>query len=63
MKKNENVNIKRILLFIYFYFKGLNLKKDYDILYTNRAQVYLKQGRYQDAIVDCDWALKVRIYE
>ena len=36
------------------------MKKDYDILYTNRAQVYVKQGRYEDAISDCDWALKVR---
>lgn len=41
-------------------FQGLKIKKDYDILYTNRAQVYVKQGRYEDAISDCDWALKVR---
>jgi len=39
----------------------LKIKKDYDILYTNRAQVYVKQGRYQEAIDDCEWALKVRI--
>jgi tetratricopeptide (TPR) repeat protein len=38
----------------------LKIKKDYDILYTNRAQVYVKQGRYEDAINDCDWALKVK---
>jgi len=38
----------------------LKAKKDYDILYTNRAQVYVKQGRFQDAIEDCEWALKVR---
>ncbi|CAM4885913.1 unnamed protein product [Rotaria socialis] len=42
-----------------YYTQGLNAKKDYDILYTNRAQVYVKQGRYEDAINDCDWALKV----
>lgn len=35
------------------------MKKDYDILYTNRAQVYVKQERYADAIHDCEWALKV----
>jgi tetratricopeptide repeat protein 12 len=51
-----------LLLLIYFSFvQGLHAKKDYDILYTNRAQVYVKQGRYNDAIDDCDWALKVRI--
>ncbi|CAF5221511.1 unnamed protein product, partial [Rotaria magnacalcarata] len=38
-----------------YYTQGLNAKKDYDILYTNRAQVYVKQGRYEDAINDCDW--------
>ncbi|CAF5119537.1 unnamed protein product, partial [Rotaria sp. Silwood1] len=32
---------------------------DYDILYTNRAQVYVKKERYKDAIDDCDWALKI----
>lgn len=37
----------------------MKIKKDYDILYTNRAQVYVKQGRYQEAIEDCEWALKV----
>ncbi|CAF2695229.1 unnamed protein product [Rotaria sp. Silwood2] len=42
-----------------YYTQGLQIKKDYDILYTNRAQVYVKQGRYEDAIHDCDWALKV----
>jgi tetratricopeptide (TPR) repeat protein len=44
-----------------YYTQGLKIKKDYDILYTNRAQVYVKQGRYQDAIDDCEWALKVKI--
>ncbi|CAF0915497.1 unnamed protein product [Adineta steineri] len=41
-----------------YYTQGLKLKKDYDVLYTNRAQVYVKQGRYEDAINDCVWALK-----
>ncbi|CAF3800334.1 unnamed protein product [Rotaria sp. Silwood1] len=42
-----------------YYTEGLKLKKDYDILYTNRAQVYVKQERYKDAIDDCNWALKI----
>ncbi len=37
----------------------MKIKKDYDILYTNRAQVYVKQGQYQEAIDDCEWALKI----
>ncbi|CAF0877328.1 unnamed protein product [Adineta ricciae] len=44
---------------IEYYTQGLKVKKDYDVLYTNRAQVYVKQGRYEDAINDCEWALKV----
>ncbi|CAF1262047.1 unnamed protein product [Rotaria sordida] len=46
-----------------YYTQGLKIKKDYDILYTNRAQVYVKQGRYEDAINDCDWALKIQFSE
>ncbi|UJR31847.1 hypothetical protein I4U23_019323 [Adineta vaga] len=42
-----------------YYTQGLKAKKDYDILYTNRAQVYVKQERYEEAMNDCDWALKV----
>lgn len=41
--------------------QGLQMKKDYDVLYTNRAQVYVKQEHYDKAIEDCDWALKVSI--
>uniref|UniRef100_A0A8C0JXU1 Tetratricopeptide repeat domain 12 n=1 Tax=Canis lupus dingo TaxID=286419 RepID=A0A8C0JXU1_CANLU len=42
------------------YSEGLNKVKDMKVLYTNRAQAYLKLGDYQKAIVDCEWALKVR---
>nr|XP_025862653.1 tetratricopeptide repeat protein 12 isoform X4 [Vulpes vulpes] len=40
------------------YSEGLNKVKDMKVLYTNRAQAYLKLGDYQKAIVDCEWALK-----
>ncbi|XP_020017160.2 tetratricopeptide repeat protein 12 isoform X2 [Castor canadensis] len=40
------------------YSKGLEKMKDMKVLYTNRAQAYIKLGDYQKALVDCDWALK-----
>ncbi|KAF6019636.1 TTC12 [Bugula neritina] len=38
------------------YTKGLAVIKDFKELWTNRAQAYIKLGRYDDAITDCDWA-------
>ena len=35
--------------------------KDDTKLYTNRAQTYIKLGKYAEALVDCDWALRVSI--
>ncbi|XP_052044359.1 tetratricopeptide repeat protein 12 isoform X2 [Apodemus sylvaticus] len=43
---------------IFFYSEGLGKLKDMKVLYTNRAQAYIKIGDYQKALVDCDWALK-----
>ncbi|XP_075402730.1 tetratricopeptide repeat protein 12 [Tenrec ecaudatus] len=40
------------------YSEGLKKLKDMKVLYTNRAQAYIKLGDYQKALVDCDWALK-----
>ncbi|XP_036114086.1 tetratricopeptide repeat protein 12 [Molossus molossus] len=40
------------------YSEGLEKLKDMKVLYTNRAQAYMKLGDYQKALVDCDWALK-----
>ncbi|XP_060036032.1 tetratricopeptide repeat protein 12 isoform X2 [Erinaceus europaeus] len=40
------------------YSEGLKKLKDMKVLYTNRAQAYIKLGDYQKAVVDCDWALK-----
>ncbi|XP_012585411.1 PREDICTED: tetratricopeptide repeat protein 12 isoform X2 [Condylura cristata] len=42
------------------YSEGLEKLKDMKVLYTNRAQAYIKIGEYQKALVDCDWALKSR---
>ncbi|KAK2510187.1 hypothetical protein MC885_004901, partial [Smutsia gigantea] len=40
------------------YSEGLEKLKDMKVLYTNRAQAYIKLGDYQKALADCDWALK-----
>uniref|UniRef100_A0A5F9DQR3 Tetratricopeptide repeat domain 12 n=1 Tax=Oryctolagus cuniculus TaxID=9986 RepID=A0A5F9DQR3_RABIT len=42
------------------YSEGLEKLKDMKVLYTNRAQAYIKLGDYQKALEDCDWALKSR---
>ncbi|XP_006833894.1 PREDICTED: tetratricopeptide repeat protein 12 [Chrysochloris asiatica] len=43
---------------VLYYSEGLKKLKDMKVLYTNRAQAYIKLGEYQKALVDCDWALK-----
>ncbi|XP_068096873.1 tetratricopeptide repeat protein 12 isoform X2 [Hyperolius riggenbachi] len=40
------------------YSEGLKKLKDMQVLYTNRAQAYIKLQKYQEAIKDCEWALK-----
>ncbi|XP_077106094.1 tetratricopeptide repeat protein 12 [Ranitomeya variabilis] len=40
------------------YSKGLEKLKDMQVLYTNRAQAYIKLEKYDSAISDCEWALK-----
>ncbi|XP_075047421.1 tetratricopeptide repeat protein 12 [Mixophyes fleayi] len=40
------------------YSEGLEKLRDMPILYTNRAQAYIKLEKYQNAITDCEWALK-----
>ncbi|XP_042343373.1 tetratricopeptide repeat protein 12 [Plectropomus leopardus] len=41
-----------------YYSDGLAELQDMQPLYTNRAQAYIKQGKYMEAISDCEWALK-----
>ncbi|XP_077579002.1 tetratricopeptide repeat protein 12 isoform X1 [Stigmatopora nigra] len=41
-----------------YYSSGLDELRDMQQLYTNRAQAYIKLGRCEDAITDCEWALK-----
>ncbi|KAI2562855.1 tetratricopeptide repeat domain 12, partial [Homo sapiens] len=39
------------------YSEGLEKLKDMKVLYTNRAQAYMKLEDYEKALVDCEWAL------
>ncbi|XP_026196594.1 tetratricopeptide repeat protein 12 isoform X2 [Anabas testudineus] len=41
-----------------YYSDGLAVLRDMQTLYTNRAQAYIKLGKYKEAISDCEWALK-----
>ncbi|XP_070685928.1 tetratricopeptide repeat protein 12 [Pempheris klunzingeri] len=41
-----------------YYSDGLAELRDMLPLYTNRAQAYIKLGKYMEAIGDCEWALK-----
>ncbi|KAJ8280620.1 hypothetical protein GJAV_G00056980 [Gymnothorax javanicus] len=40
------------------YTEGLQKLRDMSVLYTNRAQAYIKLLKYEEAISDCDWALR-----
>uniref|UniRef100_H3C3R3 Tetratricopeptide repeat domain 12 n=1 Tax=Tetraodon nigroviridis TaxID=99883 RepID=H3C3R3_TETNG len=41
-----------------YYTEGLSVLQDMQPLYTNRAQAFIKLGKYQEAISDCEGALK-----
>ncbi|KAM3615796.1 uncharacterized protein V6R79_008040 [Siganus canaliculatus] len=41
-----------------YYSDGLAELRDMQPLYTNRAQAFIKLGKYKEAINDCEWALK-----
>ncbi|XP_060902572.1 tetratricopeptide repeat protein 12 isoform X1 [Labrus mixtus] len=41
-----------------YYSDGLEELRDMQPLYTNRAQTYMKLGKHEEAVSDCEWALK-----
>ena len=41
------------------YSEGLDLVRDFKVLWTNRAICRMKMKRYEEAISDCDWALRL----
>ena len=61
LKENGNEQFKQGNLdnALEFYSEALKLVRDLTPIYTNRAQVYIKQGKYKEAIDDCNWALRV----
>ncbi|XP_048837987.1 tetratricopeptide repeat protein 12 isoform X2 [Brienomyrus brachyistius] len=40
------------------YTAGLNALRDMEVLYTNRAQAFMKMKKYKEVINDSEWALK-----
>ncbi|XP_072312995.1 tetratricopeptide repeat protein 12 [Eucyclogobius newberryi] len=40
------------------YSEGLTELKDMEVLYTNRAQAFMKLCKFKEVISDCEWALK-----
>uniref|UniRef100_A0A803KD03 Tetratricopeptide repeat domain 12 n=1 Tax=Xenopus tropicalis TaxID=8364 RepID=A0A803KD03_XENTR len=42
------------------YSEGVEKLRDMQVLYTNRAQAFIKLEKYENAISDCQWALKAR---
>ncbi|KAK7092856.1 tetratricopeptide repeat protein 12-like [Littorina saxatilis] len=41
-----------------YYNQAIDKVRDNAMLYTNRAQTLIKLGKYEDALKDCDWALR-----
>ncbi|KAK7482484.1 hypothetical protein BaRGS_00026301 [Batillaria attramentaria] len=41
-----------------YYNQAIEKVRDNCVLYTNRAQTHIKLGQYQEALRDCDWALR-----
>ncbi|XP_062872786.1 tetratricopeptide repeat protein 12 isoform X2 [Trichomycterus rosablanca] len=40
------------------YTEGLEQLRDMQVLYTNRAQAFIRLNKFKEAISDCEWALK-----
>ncbi|ELU07261.1 hypothetical protein CAPTEDRAFT_220389, partial [Capitella teleta] len=40
------------------YTEAIDVVRDMSVLYTNRAQTLIKLERYEEALTDCDWALR-----
>ncbi|XP_062894855.1 tetratricopeptide repeat protein 12 isoform X2 [Mobula hypostoma] len=60
LKEKGNAAFKKedYVTAVQYYTEGLEKLRDFQVLYTNRAQAYNKLGKYEEAITDCKWALK-----
>lgn len=59
LKGNEQFGLKNFDKALEYYTEAINTLKDNTVIYTNRAQVYILLQRYQEAIEDCEWSLRV----
>ncbi len=59
LKGNEQFKIKAYEKAVEFYSEAIRVLKDNTVIYTNRAQCYIHLNQYEEAIKDCEWALKV----
>lgn len=59
LQGNEYFKNKNYEAAVESYTTALRLYPDSVILYTNRAQAFLKLERFPDALSDCDWALRL----
>ncbi|XP_034723713.1 tetratricopeptide repeat protein 12 isoform X1 [Etheostoma cragini] len=57
-KGNEAFAQEDYVTAVQYYSDGLAELRDMRPLYTNRAQAYIRLGKYKEAISDCEWALK-----
>ncbi|CAF0754743.1 unnamed protein product [Brachionus calyciflorus] len=58
-KGNEEFKCKNYEKAIEFYTEAIQKVKDIPVIYTNRAQSYNLIGKYDEAISDCNWALRI----
>ncbi|XP_041373600.1 tetratricopeptide repeat protein 12-like [Gigantopelta aegis] len=58
-KGNEAFHKGDYLRALELYTEGLTKQKDNLALHTNRAQTNIKLKKFEDALTDCEWALKV----
>ncbi|VUZ38740.1 unnamed protein product [Hymenolepis diminuta] len=58
-RANEYFKVGDVDTAIQFYSKAIDFLPDWSLLYNNRAQAYLRAGRPELALADCDMALRL----
>jgi tetratricopeptide (TPR) repeat protein len=59
VKGNEQFGLKNFEKALEFYTQAINTLRDNTVIYTNRAQVYIQLQKYEEAIEDCEWSMRV----
>ncbi len=60
LKGNEEFKLENFEKALEFYTQAIQIVRDNPILYTNRAQCYLKLKKYDEVLKDCEWALRAK---